>query len=62
MFFLQECLQNILNHSKVTAENEEPPFVETVEGVNALHAFAELTEKYLNNKGNFSSLFSSVHS
>ncbi|XP_065058419.1 nuclear pore complex protein Nup98-Nup96-like [Rhopilema esculentum] len=48
--YLVECLQNVLKHSKVTAENEEPPFVETVEGVNALHAFAELTEKYLNNK------------
>ena len=43
---MQDCLKNSLQHSKIDTEKSNAPFIETVNGIEFLHKFADMTEKY----------------
>lgn len=44
--YVLDCLKNSLQHSKIDTEKSNAPFIETVNGIEFLHKFADMTEKY----------------
>jgi len=44
--YLMDCLDNMLHYSKIDTERADAPFIETVQGNNALHKFVDITKKY----------------
>ena len=50
-------MNNARRHSRIDTERADAPFIETVDGVDALHKFADMTEQYRDVSGISMSLF-----